>query len=449
MRSERMPRAGLAYVACLAVACAFAAPAHATLPIQSWKTEGGAQVLFVESHALPMFDVAVTFPAGSARDPAGKSGLASLVYSTLNGGGGGLTEDDIATRAANVGAQMGGDFDLDRASVTIRTLSGERERNESLTVMAAVIQHAEFPEAVFERERARVVASLKEAKTQPGGIAEKNFYRLLYPGHPYGQASDEKSVTSIVRDDLVGFYRRHFTSDSAVVAIIGDLTRSEAEAVAVRLTGELPRAAGSLPPLPPVAIPTGPTTKEIAHPSAQSHIVIGYPGLKRTDPDYFPLLVGNFVLGGGGFSSRLTEQVREKRGLAYSVSSYFLPLQEAGPFHLTLQTRRDQSAEALKVVRETVREFIAQGPTDQELDVAKHNLTGGFPLRIDSNKKILDYLSIIGFYGLPLSFLDDYSGHVEAVTLEQVKDAFRRRLSPDNMLTVVVGGVTQAAGADR
>jgi zinc protease len=177
----------------------------------------------------------------------------------------------------------------------------------------------------------------------------------------------------------------------------------------------------------------------IGHHASQAHIMIGAPGISRDDPDYFPLVVGNHVLGGGGFTSRITDEVRQKRGLAYSAYSYFSPLRREGPFLIGLQTQRDQASEALEVVRGTLREFVAGGPTEQELQAARQNIVGGFPLRMDSNRKIHDYLALIGFYRLPLTYLDDFVRNVEQVTVAAVHDAFRRRVDPDRMVTVVVG----------
>ena len=161
--------------------------------------------------------------------------------------------------------------------------------------------------------------------------------------------------------------------------------------------------------------------------------------MARNDPDFFPLFVGNYVLGGGGFDSRLMREVRDKRGYAYSVYSYFMPMREAGPFQLGLQTKLEQTDDALKVAQATLRQFIADGPTEAELTQAKSNLTGGFPLRIDSNRKILDYLSVIGFYNLPLDYLDTWVDQVNAVDVATVKQAFARRIDPDRLVTVVVG----------
>lgn len=427
---------GFGFAALLSVA----ASAQAALPIQSWQMENGARVYFVENHDLPLLDVSVEFPAGGGRDDKSRPGLASMTHHLLTHGAGGLTEEEISRRMADVGASLGGSFDQDRAGLRLRTLSSERERGQALDVMAKALQSPDFPEAVLAREKARSIAELKEAMTQPEFIAGRTFNALLYGNHPYALSSsvEPDSIAALRREDLVGFYRAHYRADAAVVAVIGDVTPAQAREIAAQLTAALPRAEGGLQPLPEVAMPRG-ETRKIAHPAAQSHILMGQPGITRDDPDYFPLYVGNYILGGGGFASRLIEEVRQKRGLVYSVYSYFLPLQRRGPFEIGLQTKREQADEALAVVRKTLGDFIARGPTEDELRRAKQNLVGGFPLRIDSNKKILDYLAVIGFYRLPLSYLDDFTGKVEKVTVAQVKDAFARRISPESMVTVVVG----------
>ncbi|MDP3677965.1 MAG: pitrilysin family protein, partial [Methylotenera sp.] len=212
----------------------------------------------------------------------------------------------------------------------------------------------------------------------------------------------------------------------------------QANAIAEKVTSGLPKAELAQP-IAAVTPPTQATEQRIAHPASQSHILLGYTGIKRGDPDLFPLYVGNYILGGGGFVSRLTEEVREKRGLVYSVYSYFMPMAALGPFQIGLQTKKDQAEDALKLVRETLNNFIKKGVTEKELKAAKDNIIGGFPMRIDSNGKILDYLAMIGFYKLPLSYLDDYNEKVASVTTAQIKDAFNRRLKPENFVTVIVG----------
>jgi zinc protease len=416
-----------------------AVQAQAGLPIQHWTTSGGARVYFVETRTLPMLDVSIEFAAGSSRDVASKSGNASMTAGLMNNGAGGLTEDEISTRLANIGAILGGSFDQDRAGWSVRTLSSELERNEAIGILAKIIQEPAYPAEVLEREKAQIISALKQSGGDASSVAERQFYKALYQEHPYSRKPTESTIKPISRDDLLTFYSTYYTVDNAVVAMIGDISRVQAEAMAERLTSKLPKSSQAIAELAAVQIPTKPLIKEVQFPSTQSHIMLGYPGMKRIDPDYFPLLVGNYVLGGGGFASRLTNEVREKRGLVYSVSSYFMPMHDLGPYRVSLQTRKDQTKEALKVVRDTIKDYIDNGPTDEELENAKRNLAGGFPLRIDSNRKLFEYIQLIGFYKLPLTFLDDYVRQVEKVTVAEITDAFKRRIVPDNMVTIVVG----------
>ncbi len=420
---------------------ALAGPAAAILPIQHWQTAGGARVYFVENHDLPMLDLSVEFPAGSAYDSAEKSGAAAMTNRLLQLGADGMNEDEIARRLADIGAQLGASSETDRAGLSLRTLSSARERRPALDIFARILRNPSFPQAVLEREKARLIGALKEADTKPDTIGSVNFYRLLYRTHPYALRSSGEvaTVETLTREDLVSFYRRYYDRRYAVVALIGDVTRAEAEAIAEEVTRDLPQGNGAKPALPGVAVLDDGAKRFIAHPASQAHILIGTPGIRRGDPDYFPLFVGNHVLGGGGFVSRIIEEVRQKRGLAYAAYSYFSPLQRAGPFVIGMQTQREQAAEALRVVDATLREFVASGPTEDELRDAKRNIIGSFPLRIDSNRKIHGYLALIGFYQLPLSYLEDFSGNIERVTIADVKAAFARRVDPDRMVTVVVG----------
>ncbi len=415
-----------------------ASTALATPQIQHWQAPGGARVYFVEDRNLPMLDVSVDFAAGSSFDPVEKSGVAGLTQGLLDLGAEGMSEDDIARGIADIGAQLGGRLDADRSGISLRTLSSAAERNRALEIMARVLQRPLFPEAVLTREKARLIANLKEAETRPESIASKTFAKAVFGDHPYGQAASVTSAEKIQRGDIEAFYRTHYSAHTAVVAIMGDVTRAEAEAIAQNLTAQLPPG-GESAPLPPVTMRIAANEQRITHPATQSHIMIGAPGMARNDPDYFPLYLGNYILGGGGFVSRLMNEVREKRGMAYSVYSYFVPTMLPGMFQVGLQTKKEQADEALQLVRATLRDFVAKGPTAKELIAAKQNIIGGFPLRIDSNKKILEYLGVIGFYGLPLTYLDDFTGRVDKVTVAQVHDAFKRRVNPEAMATVIVG----------
>ncbi len=424
---------------------AFSGQVLATPKIQHWQAASGAQVYFVENHDLPMLDVAVTFAAGSSFDESGKLGVAMMASGMLDAGVEGLSEDQIGLKLADIGAQKGGQFDADRAGMSIRTLSNKVEKDVALTILAKLLQQPLFPDAVLAREKARMIAALKEAETKPESIAARAFGKAVFGPHPYGRTIEVADVEKIQRADLVEYYQQHFGAKNAVVALMGDATRKEAEEIAQQLTANLP-VGGASTRVAAVTMQIPASEQRIQHPATQSHILIGAPGIARNDPDYFQLYVGNYILGGGGFVSRLMNEIREKRGMAYSVYSYFMPMQQPGAFQLGLQTKKEQADEALKVTRATLREFVEKGVTEKELKAAKDNIIGGFPLRIDSNKKILDYLSVIGFYSLPLTYLDDFSSKVEKVTVAQINDAFKRRVHPDAMATIVVGAPETKVG---
>jgi zinc protease len=406
----------------LLLSCLASGLALAGVRIEHWTAPSGARVYFVETRVVPILDVQIDFAGGGAFVPAAKSGLAGLTRSLLEAGAGDMDEERIAGRLVDLGARLGGSVDSDRASVSLRTLSSQAERDAALELMRTVLSAPTFPPSVLEREKGRSISSIREAETRPDAIAGKRFAAAIYPDHPYGVSPTVESVGAVTREDLVEFHRRHYGAKGAVVSIIGDVSRAEAEAIAQRLTEALPAGGAALVP-PEVKKPLRGVIK-IAHPAAQSHVHIGLPAIRRSDPDYFPLLVGNYSLGGGGFVSRLMKEVREKRGYAYSVYSYFAPRKLEGPFEIGLQTKREQVDDALKVVDEVLTDYIARGPTARELAAAKKNMVDGLALRMDSNAKLLGYLSAIGFYGLPLTYLDDFPAKVNAVTVEQVKAAF-------------------------
>jgi len=423
----------------VAVAAVLTIPlAEAAVKIEHWVAPTGARVYFVETRALPIIDVQVDFSAGAARDPAGKSGLAQLTRGLMDLGAGDLDESAIAERLADLGARLGGGADTDRASVSLRTLAAADKRGPAFDILRRVIAEPRFPEAVFERERTRTLAALRESLTRPETIASRAFWSSLYGTHPYGMQPTAESLTAIGLDDLRAFHAAHYVARSAAVTIVGALSRAEAEALALQLTEALP-AGEPLAPTPDPALPQG-GERRVPHHATQAHIHLGLPALKRGDPDFYALTVGNYTLGGGGFVSRLMKEVRDKRGFAYSVYSYFAPMQVAGPFQIGLQTKRAQTGDALKVTRDVLQQFLAEGPSEVELAAAKANIVGSFPLRLDTNRKILDNVAAIGFFGMPLDYLDTYADKVRKVTAADVRAAFARHVRPEHLVTVVVAG---------
>lgn len=411
----------------------------ARLDIQHWETDNGARVYFVPAMELPMVDLQLVFDAGSARD-GDHPGLARLVSRLIDQGAGDMDADAIAERFEDLGAQFSADTQRDMAVVNLRSLSDPAYLDPALDTLATLLREPSFPLAALERERSRMLVGLQAEQQSPGDIAERAFFRAVYGDHPYGaQPSGEAdTVAGLEREQVTGFHRDYYVARNVVVAIVGALEREQAERIAARVTGDLPegQAAAAPGPVPPV---TGERRIHIEFPSSQTHVLAGQAGLQRHDPDYFPLYVGNHILGGAGLVSRISEEVREKRGLAYSAYSYFMPMRARGPYMLGLQTRNEQTAQALEVLYDTVERFIAEGPDAKELAAAKKNITGGFPLRIASNRNIVGNLAMIGFYGLPLDWLDTFTDEVNAVTLEGIRDAYARRIDPSTMVTVTVG----------
>lgn len=419
----------------------FSNAASAVPKIEHWTLPNGARVYFVSTRELPLLQLRVVFDAASGRDPDDKAGLALMTNRLLRHGAGALTADDIANGFENLGAEFGTECERDMAVAELRSLSDPKLLNPALDLFTKILAQPSFPEASLQLERERALVALQREEQMPDAIVEKDFMRRMYANHPYGHEPQgiAKSLRAIKRDDLVAHHQRYYTGANAWLALVGDVSMEEAKKIAQRVLGGLP-AGTAAPPIPPPRDIAQPYVREISFPATQSHIRLGQPGIARTDPDYFALYVGNYTLGGGGLVSRLSDEVREKRGFSYSVYSYFVPMRVRGPFVVGLQTKNAQRAEALKVVRQVVADFVSKGPTEKELQAAKKNLTGGFPLRLDSNKKIADQLSVIAFYGLPLNYLNEFVANIEAVTADQIRDAFKRRINPDKLVTVVAGG---------
>jgi len=421
--------------------------AEAGPEIEHWTTDNGARVYFVEAPEIPILDVRFVFNAGSARD-GDKAGLAQLTSQLLTEGAGDFDANEFNDRIADTGAEFSSGALRDMAWVSLRTLSDPHYRDPALGLMRKVLARPRFDADAVIRRKANALVHIKREEQSPSAIASKVFYKAVYRDHPYASPlpGTESSVDALSRDDIVAFHQRYYVARNAAIAIVGAISREAATAIAEQLSTDM--ASGeAAPTLSPVTQLDSAANEHVEFPSIQSHVRIGQPGLKRGDPDYFPLLVGNHVLGGGGLVSILFDEVREKRGLSYSVNSRFSPMAELGPFTASLQTDNSQEAEAIAVLRDELGKFIADGPTPTALEAAKQNLIGGFPLRVDSNSKIVEYLSMIGFYGLPLDYLNTFTDNVASVTVEAVKSAFQRRLNPEKMITVVVGrGDVKAGG---
>ena len=425
--------------------------AFAALPIENWTQASGAQVFLVQSPAIAMVDVNIDFDAGSRRDPADKAGLASVTAMMLSKGIKGtgasgsnpaLDDNQLSEAWADLGASFSAGAGADRMSFSLRSLTYPDLLGKAVDLAARQMGQPAWPNAIWQRERERIAASIKEANTRPATLAGRAFNQAVYGAHPYGFETTEANLAAISVADMQAVYSALVLPCRAKVSIVGAVTKPQADALVAKLLGQLPKSECTLLPAVREVEPLKQAEdKRITFESAQAHVLIGQPGYKRDDPDFFALLVGNHILGGGGFTSRLTNEVREKRGLTYGVYSGFQPGSHAGAFTLGLQTRPDQAAQAVQVSKDVLAKFVAEGPTEIELKAAKDNLIGGFALRIDSNRKLLDNVANIAWNKLPLTYLDVWTQQIDKITTAQIKAAFQRKLQPERMVTVVLGGV--------
>ncbi|MBT8446394.1 MAG: insulinase family protein [Gammaproteobacteria bacterium] len=408
--------------------------------IETWTTSNGARVYYVAAPEIPIVDLRVVFAGGSARD-GDKPGLASLTSALLDEATEALDADALGEALAETGSVVRTGSMRDMAFASLRSMVEPRYLDPSVALFADILGKPAFADADIERLRQRTLVSIKRDAESPGTIAQDAFYRAVYADHPYATPvkGTEASVKAITAADIKAFYQRYYVAKNAVIGIVGAVDKRAAKALSEQITAAM-AAGGAAPALPKVAPLRESNSVTIEHPSIQSHVRMGQPGMRRGDPDYFPLLVGNHVLGGNGLVSLLFDEVRDKRGLSYSVYSYFAPMSETGPFISGLQTDASQLEEAETVLRDTIAGFVRNGPDPEALKEAKMNLVGGFPLQISTNTKIIDYVTMIGFYDLPLDYLETFTDSVEAVTMDDVRDAFARRLSVDKMVSVRVGG---------
>ena len=424
------------------------APVHAAIPIQHWVQPNGARIYLVESPAIAMVDVQIDFDAGSRRDPAAKAGLASIMSAMLDKGvlarpdAPALGENELSEAWADLGAQFGAGAGPDTLGFSLRSLTDPDLLAKAVALAARELAEPAFPDAVWQREQQRLVAALKESETRPGSVVSRAYTQAVYGTHPYGFQLTQATLAAITTADMRAAHAAGVVACRARISLVGAVNRAQADAIATQLLARLPQSScatlPAAPAIPEVAALAAPLVQRIPFDAAQAQVLVGQPGMARDDPDYFALTVGNYILGGGGFVSRLTAEVREKRGLTYGVSSSFSARRQAGSFTISLQTRPDQADQALALVRSVVADFVKSGPTAAELQAAKDNLIGGFALRLDSNRKLLDNVSGIAWNDLPLAYLDTWTQQIDKVTVADITAAFGRKLQPEKMVTIVL-----------
>ena len=425
------------------VACAV----QASVVIEHWTEPSGARVALIRLTNLPMVDLQVDVDAGSRRDPEALTGLASATTLMLtqsvraHNGQAALDENAVAEAWADLGAQFGVSATSDRMSVRLRTLSQGDVAQSAIDLAAKQLAYPAFDAPLWDRDRQRLIAAWQDRQQQPDVIASRSFQQAVFRGHPYGREAEPEHWQRMTVTDMANFYREHALACNARVSVVGDVTREQASAwVQQLLAAWAPHGCPVLPAVAEVEPLAEAQAIRLPAQASQAHIWVGQPGIARADPDFFPIVVGNHILGGSGFTSRLMQEIREKRGLTYGVFSFFSPGKHAGTFGANMQTRPDQAQQALDLIQAEIRQFVERGPTAKELADAQQSLVQGFVLRIDTNRKLLDNLAAMLWNDLPMDYLDNWTQQIQAVTREQIQAAFARVLQPERMVTVVVGG---------
>jgi zinc protease len=436
VRPARLPVVASAMLLCLA-APVLTAKAHA-MKIQQIKSPGGIDAWLVQEHAVPLIALRFVFEGGSSQNPTGKEGLANFLSAMMDEGAGDLDSHKFQERMEELAFRMSFEDARDGFYGSFETLTANRD--PSIEMLRLAVNQPRFDADAVERVRKQLLSGLAFAAKNPNRVAGKAWSAQAFPGHPYGLPSDgtPESITRMTRDDLEGFRKRNFARDNLKVVAVGDINAEQLGALLDRVFGDLPAKAE----LTPVARTT-PEAKErvqvIPMDVPQSVVQFGAPGIAREDDDFMAAFVLNQILGGGGFASRLTEEVREKRGLAYSVYSYLQPYRRTAIFAGGVATKNEEVGRSLDVIRSELRRMAEAGPTAEELQNAKDYLTGSFALRFDTNAKIANQLLGFLFEGYGIDYIDKRNALVNAVTLEDVKRVAARLLKADELIVTVVG----------
>ena len=416
------------------------------MKIQEVTSPGGIKAWLVESHANPLITVRFAFFGGASQDPPEKEGQAYFVTAMMNEGAGDLDAIAFQEREEALAMKMNFDAGRDVMLGTIQTLT--ENKDEVFDLVRLAMSQPRFDEDALERVRAQILAGLKFDEHDPETVASVAWDRIAFQDHPYGRPvkGTKESVAQISADDLRDYVRRVFARDKLAVAVVGDIDAEELGKALDKLFGDLPEHSDlvQVADAPP---PLGPTREVIAMDVPQSVAQFGLRGIPRDDDDFIPAYVLNYVIGGGGFSSRLMEEVREKRGLAYSVRSSLFPYMHGPVFIGHVATKNEAVGQSLSVIQNELERIAEQGPTAEELESAKAYLTGAYPLRFESSSSIASQLLWIQIEDLGIDYVDRRNALVEAVTMDDIRRVAKRLLAPDRLITTIVGKPVEPADA--
>jgi zinc protease len=413
--------------------------AQAKLDIQYWTTPEGAKVFFAQTKGLPILDVALNFDAAASRD-GGQFGLASLTNGLLGTATQYHNEEQIINAFESVGAQFSTSSLKDMSIVSLRTLTRQPILKKSLDTFTEVITQPSFEQKYLTRERRQTLRSIEASKQSPASIASLAFDKAVFANHPYAhpKIGTEKSIKQISLQDLKQHYDKFYVAKNLTIALVGDITKVKAKQIARQISHGL--NVGKKAKNNPVITALKSSQKiHIEFPSKQTHLLIGQSGVNRSHPDYYPLYLGNHIFGGSGLTSILSDEIREKKGLAYSAYSYFTKMKSNGFFMMRMQTKNDQALEAKNIALQTLKNFRNNAIDTQKLQDGKDNIIGGFALETASNANILTYLSIIGFYDLPLDYLSSFTDKIKDISAQDIQNAYERLIDMDKLIILSVG----------
>ncbi|HSM20371.1 MAG TPA: pitrilysin family protein [Hyphomicrobiales bacterium] len=414
-----------------------ARPLHAT-EIQRVVSPGGIEAWLVEEHTLPLVSMHFAFRGGAAQDPAGREGLANMVTGLLDEGAGDLDSEAFQARLEDLAIRLYFDAGRDALYGELKTLS--RHRDEAFDLLRLALTAPRFDAAPVERIRAQILTNLRFEQEDPGDVAGKAWFEIAFGAHPYARPvnGNPQSVAAIAPEDLRRYVSRVFARDKLKIAVVGDIDAKTLGRKLDEIFGALP-AASDLDEVAKTDVAEGPVRRIIDMDIPQTVIRFGQQGIARKDPDFVPAYVVNYILGGGGFSSRLYEEVREKRGLAYSVFTYLYPLDSAALLLGGVATQNDRAAESLATIEAELKRLAEEGPSAEELEAAKSYLKGSYALRFDTSDKIAGQLVAIQLEELGIDYINTRNDLIEAVTIDDVKRVARRLIAPEKLIVTVVG----------
>jgi len=405
--------------------------------IQNLDLGKAAQVWFAEDHTVPIVSFNISLPAGSAYDPAGKAGLAAFAGAMIDEGAGGLDSKAFHEALANRAIAFSARAERDYLVISVSTL--KENAPEAMHLLQLALTRPRFENDALTRVRAQIIQSLQQDQVEPTRVASRGFSREFFGGHAYAHpvTGEIASISDITPADLRGFVRTHWVKNGLKVAVAGDITAP----ALTKLLAEtfLPVSGAAAPALPNVGRLGAPGIHVLPLPVPQPTAAFGLPGIMRNDPDFIPGYVANYILGGGGFSSRLMEEIRVKRGLTYGISTALTAYNKAAVWQGSVATRADAVRQTVQVVKDTMAKFVAEGPKQQELDDAKTYLTGSFPLAFASNSGTAAQLGTFQRQNLDIGYVARRNSLIQAVTLADVKRVSKRLFDPAR-LTVVIGG---------